>query len=94
MKVYLAGAMRGHDDLNAPAFAAAADALRQQGHEVFNPAAANLAGWGIRKIMAYELAWICNEADAVALLQGWQVSLGARTEHELAKAIGIEIIYL
>ena len=94
MRVYIAGPIRGHADLNAPAFAAAANTLRLAGHEVFNPVAANLEGMGIRKIMAYELTWICENADAVAMLSGWEVSLGARTEHELAKAIGIKVMYL
>lgn len=38
MKVYVAGPMRGIKDFNFPAFDAAADELRADGHEVFNPA--------------------------------------------------------
>ena len=38
MKVYLAGPMRGHPQLNFPTFHAEAARLRAQGHEVFNPA--------------------------------------------------------
>lgn len=94
MKVYLSGAMRGIEDLNFPAFAKAAQKLRLDGHEVFNPAAANLEGWPIRKILAYELDWICREAEAIALIPGWENSEGVAAELATAKAIGLKIIPL
>ena len=46
-KIYLAGPMRGIKDFNFPLFHAAAKALREQGHEVFNPAEAEEAQYGV-----------------------------------------------
>lgn len=45
-KVYLAGPMRGIKDFNFPAFFAAADELRANGYEVFNPAERDTKEWG------------------------------------------------
>jgi hypothetical protein len=94
VKIYLSGRMRGVPDLNFPAFNAAAQKLRLEGHEVFNPAAANLEKLPIRRIFLHDMAYICLEADAVALLPGWRKSKGAKAEKALAEAIGIQVIEL
>ena len=86
--------MRGKPDLNRAAFNEAADKLRRQGYEVFNPAAANMERWDIRKIFAYELTWICEQADAIAMLPGHSMSYGAAAELATARAIGLEVIPL
>jgi Domain of unknown function (DUF4406) len=91
---YIAGPMRGHPDLNSAAFNRAANKMRLAGWFVFNPAAANLEGWPLRKILCYELTWICEQADAIAMLPGWSMSEGANAEYFVAKACGLEIIYL
>lgn len=51
-------------------------------------------GFDRRKAMADDTAFICNEADAIALLPGWENSSGANAEWALAKALGLTIIYL
>lgn len=93
MKVYLAGRMKDMADLNRPAFAKAARRLRGDGHIVFNPAAANLEGTALPKIMAYVLGQLCL-CEAVAMLPGWWRSGGARIEWMLARYLGMKVIYL
>ena len=61
MNVYLAGPISGRSNY-AEVFAEAADKLRIDGFTVFNPAAANQEGRPLRKIMAYLLTWLCEEA--------------------------------
>ena len=93
MNVYLAGRIAGVPNY-AETFAKAADKLRMDGYIVFNPAAANQEGRPLRKIMAYLLTWLCEEADAIAMLPGWYRSGGARIEWMLAKYLELKIIYL
>lgn len=93
MKCYLAGRIKGQPNY-ADIFAKAADKLRMEGFTVFNPAAANQEGRPLRKIMAYLLTWLCEEADAIAMLPGWYRSGGARVEWLLAKYLKLKIIYL
>lgn len=96
MKLYLSGPMRGHPDLNAPAFHEAAAKLRAQGWEVFNPAEHEKVykRGGIRAALAHDFEWIIWQADTIAMLPGWLGSLGARAEWALAEAIGLNVIYL
>jgi hypothetical protein len=89
MKYYLAGAMRGIDSAEyRKIFAHYADQLRLEGHSVFNPAASNLDGWSDPEIFAYILAWLCREADAIAMIPGYEDSLGAMAELAVAKRLG------
>jgi hypothetical protein len=113
MKIYLAGPMQGYKDFNFPAFMSAAQVLRDQGHNVFNPAerdteahgdtlksaTGNLqdikhTGFSLREALYHDTKFICLEADAIALLPGWEKSNGARAEHALAVALGHKTIYL
>lgn len=47
-----------------------------------------------RMVFKADTAWLCENADAVALLPNWQNSKGATAEHALALALGIEVIFL
>jgi hypothetical protein len=105
MKLYLAGPMTGIADYNFPAFDEAAKQLRGAGHTVFNPAendrmngfdATGLQGheaaehgFDLRTALKQDLSWICDHAEGIALLPGWEASKGARAEVALAKALGI-----
>ncbi len=91
MKIYLAGPMRGLPSYNFPEFFWYAHLLRQQGHEVFNPAEIGLPQDNIRAIFAVEMDWLCREAEAVYLIPGWQSSRGARAERALAQALGLTV---
>lgn len=51
-------------------------------------------GFTIRDAMATDTAWICEHADAIALLPGWEKSSGANAELSLAQALGLTEIKL
>jgi hypothetical protein len=104
MKVYLAGPMSNLPSLNFPAFMAAAQKLRAQGHHVFNPAEADLEKWGsaaesekratYRECLRVDLNWILDHAEAIALLPGWENSKGVAAELALSKALGLEVLHV
>lgn len=56
--------------------------------------AAKEHGFDLRVALGVDLGWICAEADAVALLPGWERSKGATAERAAAVALGLEIIEL
>lgn len=56
--------------------------------------AAATYNFNIREALGADLAWICAEAEVIALLPGWEKSLGARAEHATASALGLKFIYL
>lgn len=81
--------MTGYPEYNYPAFNAVAALLRGRGHEVFNPAeygAAQLetGEFDARKSFAAYCRYICEDADAIYLLRGWEKSEGALAEYYLA----------
>ena len=94
-KIYLSGPMTGIKDHNYPLFTEVTAALREAGHEVYNP-----AEWcgkhGIKEedFLAYAdeafadyCCYICRVADTIVMLPNWTDSLGAKTEHGLAKCL-------
>ena len=106
MKIYLAGPMRGKEDHNFPAFHFAAAKLREQGFTVFSPAEKGeetgfIKNPGLqhdlsfrRLVFRLDLSWICEHADCVALLPGWDHSKGAIVERAAAEAVGLTVMEL
>jgi len=56
--------------------------------------AAKEHGFDLRVALKQDLDWICEHADGVALLPGWENSRGATAERATGLALGLEIIYL
>lgn len=93
MRIYIAGPMTGLPQSNYPAFHAAAAQLRQQGYEVLNPAeneppaCGSWTGW--MRLAVTQLA----QCDGVCLLAGWKESRGAQLEYQLARGLGLWMMY-
>lgn len=107
MKVYLSGPMSGYDYYNFPMFDYAADLLRAEGHEVFSPADNDRVrgltgrvdvpfppGVNVNVLLKDDLTYILDEAEIIALLPGYEKSLGAGSEIATANAIGLSTMIL
>ncbi len=51
-------------------------------------------GFNLREALAADLKYICEEADAIALLPGWSGSKGVKAEKSTGEALDLEMIYL
>lgn len=51
-------------------------------------------GFNLRDALHEDCTFICQEADGIAMLPGWERSAGANAEHALAKALSLKFIYL
>src|SRR5215475_4852798 len=51
-------------------------------------------GFSLRTALAEDMAFLCLEADMIALLPGWENSKGAFAEWAVARALGHEIYYM
>ena len=89
-RIYIAGPMTGREDLNFPAFHAAAERFAEAGWRVSNPAL-NFGGRTDLPREVYLRADVAMLArcDAIALLVGWQKSRGATLEAVLAAELGL-----
>lgn len=90
MILYLAGPMAGYPHYNHPAFHEAAAKLRDAGYAVLNPAeyGVDITDWAT--CLRRDLHDVLN-AEAVALLPGWQASRGSQLEVHVAKALGMKV---
>jgi hypothetical protein len=46
-------------------------------------------GYSLREALKQDLAWICDNAEGIAVLPGWEKSKGVAAEIALATALGI-----
>jgi hypothetical protein len=104
LSVYIAGPMRGHQNLNKEAFYDTEEFLKEQRiyHPIINPARLDEGTGlsdeelqtpkGLRQVMARDLDALC-ECDVAYFLMGWEKSEGARVEHSLATMLNLTLIY-
>lgn len=93
-KVYIAGPMTGIEEFNYPAFFAAEERFRAAGWEVFNPARHDASwitddmdpDWVRAQYMRQDILDVMD-ADAIAMLPGWEQSKGATTELSVARIL-------
>jgi hypothetical protein len=95
--------MRNYPRLNFEAFDAARDRGLRLGFDIISPADMDramgidpdrppkLTPEFVRKIVAQDVEAVMA-SDAVALLEGWELSTGARAEKYLAEWLGLEIL--
>ena len=91
-KIYISGKITNNANYKAD-FEAAELALKIAGFQPVNPAEEHLpdgATWA--DYMRHDIKLLCD-CDAIYMLNGWRESAGAKIEHKLARALGIEIIY-
>lgn len=48
-------------------------------------------GFNLREALLADLTWIAQNADAIAVLDGWENSKGANAEVALARALGLYV---
>ncbi len=98
--LYLSGPMSGLPEFNYPAFKAATERLRSQGHAVVSPHELPADCPGCANI-GYEHSWSEHmrvdlaallTCDVIVMLPGWQQSRGARLEKSVAEATGLMVI--
>lgn len=51
-------------------------------------------GFSLREALAADMKFICEEAEGIALLPGWERSSGAQAEFATAIALGLESKFL
>ena len=97
MNIYISGPITGKENENIDEFVRVRKQLRGAGHDVLIPHDNVVDPWDEwRDAMALSIRRIGNELYedrdnfAIAMLDGWEESKGARIEHDLAMSLGIE----
>jgi len=103
-RIYIAGPMRGYPELNFPMFFKYAKVWEDKGWIVVNPAQMDLDdgynpyedpnievnGISFTEAMARDLPAVAS-CHAIALLPGWEKSVGANTELQHARELGRKV---
>lgn len=93
IKLYIAGPMSGLPDFNKAEFARNTDRLRGSGFRVTNPAELFThtdKPWEFYMRHALKAMLDC---DAIFMLVGWSSSRGANVELDLAKELGMGVMF-
>lgn len=99
-RIYIAGPMGGIPELNFPAFRRAAEVLAEQGYEPVSPLDLDMNqdavdnGGRDRHLFLREDFRLLLDCDAIALLPGWEASVGANAELAVARMIGLAVYEL
>jgi hypothetical protein len=92
---YISGPMTGLPDFNRPAFNNAADYLRSQGLNVWNPAEEFDSNYLYpRKVYMRRDIEALLKCESIVMLNGWEKSSGARLELEIARELEMNVFYL
>lgn len=89
--LYLSGPMAGRPLHNFPAFETARLALRECGYRITCPAELGVVdGWNWADYLRRDLR-VLLDCAAVAVLDGWRHSRGARLEVHVARELGLPV---
>lgn len=99
MRIYIAGPMSGYKKFNYPAFHEAEARLREAGYEPVNPAKGyqiSEDGDSLAEGVTYqdclrEALKDLLTCDGVALLPGWEDSVGASLEYSVAYVLRLDV---
>lgn len=78
---------------NIARFSEVSALLRDQGHEVHNPADFVVEDYSWEQYLARDLKWIQDNKPSMYMMLGWEDSQGARLEWEFAKLLDLVIDY-
>lgn len=92
MRIYLSGPMSGLPDFGYPIFREHAARLRARGFDIIDPSE-NFGGDSGRDRTEYMRLDVQHvlDAEAVAVLPGWEKSRGARLEVSIARELGLPV---
>lgn len=91
MRVYIAGPMSGLPELNYPTFRRVTAALREMGHDVVSPHENFPPDPSLTReeCLRVDFGYLVT-CEAIAMLPGWEKSIGANHELSVAKMCGLE----